>query len=319
LRIGFIGAGLIAGNYIDSLKRLGRSVACICDTDALRAEQVAAELGCPAYDDHAVMLGRNTLDVVFVATPPSARLRPVSDAVRAGAAVFVAKPVALDLDTARRTLDAISKAGVINQVGYMARYSDITEKARQLTGDRPLALGAGHFLHRLREHHWWGKREATGGQMVEQSTHLFDLLRYFLGEIVEVHAYGYTGLPGSYADFEDCSVCNLRFANSAIGHVTSTCRADGIDCFTAEFMGREIYVRLSMDHSLQARIAEERVEYNGEESGYFRQIEEFLKAVGQNDQDLVRSSYQDGAKTLAATIAANRSLITARPEQVIVI
>ena len=315
LRIGFIGAGLIAENYLDSLKRLGRSVAGISEIDPERAGKVAADLRCRSYSDHTAMLERERLDAVFIATPPAARLDQIRDAARAGAALFIAKPAALDLETARRCLEAILKARVVNQVGYMARYSDITEKARELTRDRPLALGTGSFLYRLKSHPWWGKKEATGGQMLEQSTHLFDLLRYFLGEITEAHAYGHSGLPDSYADFEDCTVCNLLFENGAIGHVTSTCCADGIDCFAAELIGSGTYVRLTMDHDLNARFGTEEVNYKGEESGYFRQIEEFLKAVEGNAQQSVRSSYEDSVRTLAVTVAANRSLVTGKPEK----
>lgn len=319
MRIGFIGAGLIAESYIASLKRLGRGVAAICEIDPRRAEQVAAGLDCRSYSSHVPMLQRERLDAVFITTPPAARLDQIREAALAGAAVFVAKPAALDLDTARSSLDAILASGVVNQVGYMARYSDITEKARELTRDVPLALGTGHFLYRLKNHPWWGKREETGGQMLEQSTHLFDLLRYFLGEIREVHAYGHLGLAGSYADFEDCTVCNLLFEGGAIGHITSNCCADGIDCFYAELMGCEVCVRLSMDHNLQARIGTELVDYRGDESGYFRQIEGFLQAVEGNSQHLVRSSYQDAMRTLAATLAANRSLVTGAPEKVTII
>jgi hypothetical protein len=92
-----------------------------------------------------------------------------------------------------------------------------------------------------------------------------------------------------------------------------------LDCFTAELRGCEVWIRLSLNHNLQARIGFDLVDYTGGESAYFRQIEEFLKAVEGNTQRLVRSSYQDSVKTLAATVPANRSLVTGTPEKVTII
>ena len=94
-----------------------------------------------AYTDHTEMLQKEKLDVVFTCIPPGAHTTQVADAAAAGAALFVAKPVAQDLETAQHARDAITTAGVINQVGYMARYSDITAKAKALVGDRKLAHG----------------------------------------------------------------------------------------------------------------------------------------------------------------------------------
>lgn len=316
MRIAFIGVGGIAGNYLGSLKKLEREVAAVCDINGERAAKIASDNKCTSYTDHRDMLAREKPDVVFVAIPPGAHQGQVDDAVAVGAAVFVAKPIGLDLDAVRRTRDAIGQKGVINQVGYMARYSDITERARQLTAGQTLGMGMGRFMCRMGAHPWWGKKAICGGQMLEQSTHVFDLLRYFLGEVEEVQAYGHRGLGEDIADFEDSTVCNLRFAGGAIGNVNSTCCANAPDGFAAEFSGRAFYLKLVMDTRLVAQIHGEPVEYQGQETGYFRQVEQFLQAVESGDQTLVRSSYEDAACTLAVTLAANRSLESGRPEKV---
>src|SRR5258708_5856984 len=126
MKFAFIGAGGIAGNYRRSLKRLEQPIAAVCDIDVDRAMRIAAEESAAAYTDHREMLAKERPDAVFVCIPPGAHTSQVADAARAGAALFVAKPVALDAETARRTQEAIASAGVINQAGYMARYSDIT-------------------------------------------------------------------------------------------------------------------------------------------------------------------------------------------------
>ena len=42
----------------------------------------------------------------------------------------------------------------------------------------------------------------------------------------------------------------------------------------------------------------EDIAWTGSEAGYFRQVEQFIKAVEAHDQDLVRSSYADAYKRL---------------------
>lgn len=317
MRIAFIGVGGIAGNYRRSLRRLEQPVAAVCDLNAERAAQIAAEEGAHSYADHRQMLEKERPDVVFVCIPPGAHDAQVADVAQAGAALFVAKPVALDLETARRAQKAIAAAGVINQVGYMARYSDITGRARELVGDRPLGMGVGRFMCRMgATHPWWGKAAISGGQMLEQSTHVFDILRYFLGDVACVQAFGHRGLAPDVADFPECTVCNLRFASGAAGSVISTCAAKAEEGFAAELIGSNLHLRLLMDTRLRGTIDGESIAFDGEEPGYFRQVEQFLAAVAARDQSRVRSSYADAVKSLAVTVAANRSLETGQVETV---
>jgi predicted dehydrogenase len=317
MQIAFVGVGGIAQNYLSSLEKLNRPVAAVCDINPQTAARVADELNCTGYTDHREMLAIETLDIVFVAIPPSAHDTQTIDAVAAGAHVFVAKPVAMDLDVARRTEQAIASSGCINQVGYMARYSDITERTKELVQGRDLGMGIGRFLTRMTPSHpWWGKAAISAGQLVEQSTHVFDWLRYLLGEIEAVQAFGHDGPDNSIADFEDSTSVNLRFASGAVGSVTSTSSARVSDGFMTELCGRDLYLRLAMDTHLSGYIDQQEIDFLGEERGYFRQIECFLAAVEAQDQSLVRSSYADAVNSLAVTLAANRSLETGNVEKV---
>lgn len=316
MKIGFIGAGGIAGNYLASLARLGQPVAAVCDINADQAAKVAAGLNAKPYSDHRAMLEAERPDAVFICLPPGAHDSQTANAALAGAAIFTAKPVGLHLDQALRTRDAIAKSGVVNSVGYMARYSDVTDKAKELVNGRALGLGTGRFLCRMPPNMvWWSKRAICGGQMLEQTTHVFDWFRYFLGEAAEAHAFGHRGFADDVADFEDATVCNLRFASGAVASITSTLCASAPECFVTEISGRDIYLRAIMDNRLEGSIDGQKIDFTGEETGYFRQIEQFLEAVRAGDQRRVRCSFEDGLRTLAVSVAATRSIETGRPEK----
>ena len=108
MKITFIGVGGIAGNYRQSLKRLERPIAAVCDINAERVETIATEENAAAYTEHSEMLQKEKPDVVFICIPPGAHTTQVADAAASGAAVFVAKPVAQDLETAQHARDAIA-------------------------------------------------------------------------------------------------------------------------------------------------------------------------------------------------------------------
>ncbi len=107
MKIAFIGVGGIAGNYRRSLKQLERPVAAVCDINAERAASIAADENAISYTDHQEMLQKEKPDVVFTCIPPGAHATQVADAAKSKAAVFVAKPVAQNIETAQNTREVI--------------------------------------------------------------------------------------------------------------------------------------------------------------------------------------------------------------------
>ena len=81
-------------------------------------------------------------------------------------------------------------------------------------------------------------------------------------------------------------------------------------------VGDDFYLKLTLDLGLRGQISGEAIDYTGTEAGYFRQVEQFIKAVEANDQGLVIAPYADAVKSLAVTLAANRSLESGQIEGV---
>lgn len=317
MRIGIVGLGGMYRILRRALNKLDQPIAAVCDPDEARLNQAAVDNTAIAYTDHEEMLSREWLDAVFVAIPQACHTEQVMHIARAKCAVFVTAPVALDLEQAVRTAAAIREAGVINQAGYRSRYSDVALEARMMIRNRPLNMGFGRFLCRMSPSHaWWGKKEISGGQLIDQSTHVFDLLRHFMGEVEAVHAWGHRGGAEDVADFEDSSVVNLHFKSGAVGSVVSTSVARAEEGYAVEFSGKDLFLRLLFEHRLTGWMDGAPVDYSGEDGGYHRQVEQFLRAVKEKNQALVRSSYEDAVRTLAVTVAATRSLETGNTEAV---
>src|SRR5262249_25293073 len=114
----------------------------------------------------------------------------------------------------------------------------------------------------------------------------------------------------------DSTVCSVRFAGGAVANVASTCCSNAIECFVVELSGRDFYLKLTMDTLLKGQSENQPIDFTGKETGYFRQVEHFIQAVEKGDQRLVRSSYEDAARSLALTFAATRSIETGKVEKV---
>src|SRR3954468_13439036 len=136
MRVGFLGAGLIATYHSKSLRRSGAEAevgvvrAGVFDPDTERAQQFAAASGhtvCATEDD--VLDG---CDAVYVCTWTSEHPRQVAKAAERGLHVFCEKPLAVSVAAAEEMAGAGAASGVTNQVGLVMRRSPAYVYARHL-------------------------------------------------------------------------------------------------------------------------------------------------------------------------------------------
>jgi predicted dehydrogenase len=228
LRVGFVGAGLIATFHSKMLRASGGKVerAGVFDPDLERAQRFALASGhtvCSSEDE--VLDG---CDAVYVCTWTSEHARLVDDAARRGLAIFCEKPLAINLSTARRMADVVRRASVTNQVGLILRRSPAYLFAHQLitAGDAGRLMAVtfrddqyipiqGEYASTWRA----DPAKAGAGTLLEHSIHDIDMLHYLGGPISTLNAHqanfhGHTGI-------EDVVSVNLRFATGALATLTS--------------------------------------------------------------------------------------------------
>ncbi|MGY1827692.1 Gfo/Idh/MocA family protein [Blastococcus sp. SYSU DS0541] len=200
----------------------GAQVVGVADPRPDRAERLAGTAGAAAYADWRELLDRGDLDGLYVCVPPSAHGAVEDAAVDRGLPLFVEKPLAADLSTAERLAGRIEEAALLTAVGYHWRYLDTVEHARRLLADRPARLVSGAWLDKAPRVDWWARQNASGGQTVEQVTHLLDVARLLAGEVTSGRALGVRSADGP-GDILHASTAALRFADGAVGSFTSSC------------------------------------------------------------------------------------------------
>lgn len=318
LRVAGIGAGRRAQAHYRALAQVENAeVVAICDVDAARAREAAEPFGADTYADYRDMLDTEQPDAVYIVTPPNLHAEQVEYAATQKAAIFVEKPVALSVLDARRIRMAVEQGGVLCCVGYQHRYGSLASRARELLAGRELGLTRIWWYQGVPKVPWNLDSAQGGGQIVEQATHLLDLCRIFGGEVDEVYAQFGRSAWKDDETFQNWDVYSgvFAFKTGAVGSVATTYalffglpQSSGLDLVSEEqllrFSGRDL-------QQITPRGTE--VHAPEEPSPEVRMARAFLAAVEEDDHSLIRSPLDDALKTLALTLAFNRSTDENRP------
>lgn len=313
VRIGFIGTGNIAQLHLQRLQQIEEvEIVALCDLDLERAEAARKKFGGTAYSDYHQMLERERLDALYICIPPFAHLDQELEAIKRGIHLYVEKPVILDMELGKRIEKAIQQQGVIAACGYQWRYFDTVDQLKSLVEQEPIGLAVGYWFGGVPQMPWWRSRYQSGGQLVEQTSHIVDLARYLLGDVAKVGAYAFRGLirdiPGYNVD--DASVAILKFESGAIGVISSSCLlTSGGGTAGLTLLGRDLRIdcefgKLRIQRSRQVQ------EFTPQVDPHLRASQAFVKAVATGDPSGIRSTYADGLKTAQVTLAANHAMQT---------
>src|SRR5215467_1182302 len=134
LGVGVIGVGEMGRRHAENLRRHvpEAQLIAISDVSTERVRQVAEELEIEfAYAKADEMLGRKDIQAVIIATPDKFHAAVIKAAAAAGKDILCEKPLAITLEDAQAALDAVSRAGVRLQVGFMRRYDPAYALARK--------------------------------------------------------------------------------------------------------------------------------------------------------------------------------------------
>jgi myo-inositol 2-dehydrogenase/D-chiro-inositol 1-dehydrogenase len=319
MRIGIIGTGFVTDLHLAALKEVkGAEVVAITGRNTAKAAELARPSQARVYDTWLPMLQQERLDVVYILLPPHLHGDLEKACAEHVKGVLVEKPITQSLETAHRCNEYFKKAGTIVSVAYMNRYRAGLAKAKQLfTKDGAGLLANGYWVTKMPGPTWWRTFEQSGGQFSEQCTHLVDASRYILGEIVEVSAFRSVGNMPEVEGYsvDDAMVVNARFASGALGTFATGCfplsdhpelPGGGIGLALCSRRHRVKFSGWHLDAAIHSP-GEKRTEVPREANIFVEQSRAFLDAVRSGDASGIRSTYEDGMKTLAVTIAATES------------
>jgi len=309
VRVGMIGAGAVATRHVQTLlATAGVRVAAVADPAIERARRLAGLGGATAYASHLDMLERERLDAAYVCVPPFAHGAPELAVIDAGLPLFVEKPVAIDLETAAAIAARLAGRSLLTCTGYHWRWLDIFDRAADLLAANPARLVSCSWLDKVPPPPWWLRRDGSGGQTIEQTTHVLDLARALVGEVTEVQAFG-TRAAG--ADVDEVSVGSLRFAGGAVGSLTSTFLLPHLHRAGIEVVADGMWLSLS-ETELVVEADGEHTLWRADGDARPRPDRDFIQAV-RGGPDRIRVPWPEAYRTHRLACALTRSADEGRP------
>ncbi len=319
IRLGFTGMGYIPVNaHLPVLAPLVESgevvLQAFCDINLESAQEQAKAFGAKAaYGSHAEMLEKEELDAVFICLPPTLHNDEIFAAVDKGIHVFVEKPVSLDMGQAVAFAQAIERAGVVSQVGFMSRYYPSAEVVKQLLEERrPRHAQILKFYSGQHIRYWTSRYELCGGSFVENTIHSVDLLRYFLGDIAQVSAFYFERQSGEGPEpinMPHVYGVNYRFASGVVGNATTSRVLTNVAASRNELLiiSDDSLIEWTTDEVLENGERVWKEEGQAPRSAFAHQAKAFVEAVRAADPQRMRSPYGPSLNSLAATLGANAS------------
>ena len=228
ITVGVLGAGRIGRLHTDNLLRMpGVRVKSIADPyadfGAWPPEHIQTGL------DPSLVLDDPEIEAVLICSPTPTHADFTEAAATAGKHVFCEKPVDLDPERIRRTLEVVDAAGVKLQVGFNRRFDPTFSRVRQAVVDGD--VGDIHIVKitsRDPEAPPVEYVESSGGMFLDMTIHDFDMVRYLTGsEIEEVHAMGAVLIDPAIGEAGDVdtAVTTLKMSNGALAVIENSRQA----------------------------------------------------------------------------------------------
>src|SRR5215470_10621007 len=208
LQIGVLGVGEMGRRHAENLRRLvpEAELTAIADVAPNRAAQVAAELEIEhSFGSAQDLFDSGLVDSVLIATPDKFHAQAICHAAGAGKNILCEKPLATNLEDAHAALDAVARAGVRLQIGFMRRYDPAYAAAMQRIeageiGEPVIFKSVGRDKD---EPSLSAYQSNVNGMVFYNNTiHDFDLARWLMrDEIAEVQSYGTVAIRPEVAQF----------------------------------------------------------------------------------------------------------------------
>ncbi len=236
MKYALIGCGRIAVNHIKAALNNKFDIVAVCDVLPEKMElllekyELQNDLSIARYIDYKEMLNKHPeVDLIAVATESGEHAKIALDCIDAKKNVVIEKPIAMSMSDANEIVNRAKEKGVKVSACHQNRFNVAVQKTRA-------ALEAGRFgemshgsIHvrwnRDRNYYeqasWRGTWAQDGGCLMNQCIHGIDLLRWMMGEPVEVFAQTRQRFH-NYLEAEDVGMACVKFADGSLATIEGT-------------------------------------------------------------------------------------------------
>jgi predicted dehydrogenase len=185
-----IGAGGIASAYADLFKQVKvAQLVGVVDVDAEAAHALASRVDAIPFGSHEELEQMNC-EAVIICTPPVSHAKIASYFLERGIPVLCEKPLAINTSSARELVELARRNGAVITMAAKFRFVEDVIRAKSIVDSGILGdiiLFENAFASRVSMAGRWNADPeiSGGGVLIDNGTHSVDIVRYFLGPIVE--------------------------------------------------------------------------------------------------------------------------------------
>lgn len=236
MKYALIGCGRIAVNHIKAALNNKFDIVAVCDVLPEKMElllekyELQNDPSIARYIDYKEILNKHPeVDLIAIATESGEHAKIALDCIDAKKNVVIEKPIAMSMSDANEIVNRAKEKGVKVSACHQNRFNVAVQKTRA-------ALEAGRFgemshgsIHvrwnRDRNYYeqasWRGTWAQDGGCLMNQCIHGIDLLRWMMGEPVEVFAQTRQRFH-NYLEAEDVGMACVKFADGSLATIEGT-------------------------------------------------------------------------------------------------
>ncbi|MGC8878443.1 MAG: Gfo/Idh/MocA family protein [Anaerolineae bacterium] len=322
--VGLIGAGWVAGEYVKVFRDHPLTwVVGIYNKTPGKASRLMQQHGVNGKEFASLddLLKDDRIQIVVHCAHADSRAEYCAKAALTGRHVVVEKPLGTSRKEVDHLVEAVTKAGVKSVTSVVLRWNPQFQTVRALLDDGKLGkllYAEADYWHPIIKAYpgypYYVKKISGGSSFTVAGIHAADILRWLAGEVEEVAAFSAGPIANPDFEYPPLTVAALRFANGAIGKLSSMIEGETPYIFNTQIFGTEMSIRNNAVHSSKwypGTLGYWKFPTIEPDSGevshhpFKTEIEHFMECIENNVES--HASVHDTYKTMALCFAIDES------------
>ncbi len=320
VNVGLVGAGSFAQSMLlPPLQANGAKMIAVSTSTPANAHSVAKRYGFSvASTNGSELIDHPDVNLVVCASPHSSHASYVTRALKAGKAIFVEKPLCINVEELVQIDEALKGSSGRVMVGFNRRFSAPFVAMKKFFAERKDPL---QMLYRVNagfipKTHWIQAPE-QGGRIIGEVCHFIDCMVYLSGALPQtVYAASVVSANSQGVNHDNVSI-TIHFSDGSLGTVIYTATGDGAlpkEYCEAHCEQRSAIMNNFKSLELYSAKKKREMSFNGTK-GHDEEVKATVLAVRNGTEMPI--SYEQIRAITAATLAAEESLSTQSAMRVI--
>ncbi len=229
VKIGFIGAGQFAQNYLlPPLKTHSVDFIAVANSTSVNSLTVAKQFGFSISSTHGGEVIDNTdVNLIFCATRHNSHAKYVIETLKKDKDIFVEKPLAIDRKELNEIKELVESKNGRVMVGFNRRFSKPFKDIKQFFEKRTEPMNISYRVNAgmIPKSHWVQQNEQNG-RIIGEACHFIDTMIFLIGALpIRVYAEALSSSNKESMNEDNVAIL-IKFADGSVGKLEYLANGD---------------------------------------------------------------------------------------------